>query len=82
MFFDLLAVRLNGPSGRQKDRHEHLLHGCHGTISLGRRKWSSELCQGQAADDADVTLTISRTVLNEILLGQATPADNRQQVKR
>ena len=76
MFFDLLAVRLNGPKAVDKKivmntyftdvTAQYLLVVENGVLNYAK---------GKQADDADVTLTISRTVLNEILLGQATPAD-------
>lgn len=73
MFFDLLAVRLNGPKAADKqitlnaiftDRDEHyLLQVRHGVLNYAK---------GKQADDADATITMTRNALDAVLLGEAT----------
>lgn len=75
MFFDLLAVRLIGPKAADKK----IVMNAHFTDSDERYLLVVENgvlnhAKGRQADDADVSLAMSRAVLDEILLGQATPA--------
>ena len=76
MFFDLLAVRLNGPKAAGKvitinasftDIDElYLLVVENGVLNYTLGKQSA---------DADATLTTTREVLDKVLLGEATMAD-------
>lgn len=78
MFFDLMAVRLNGPKAAGKqivinvnftDRNELYLL----VVENGVLNYSA----GKQSDSADTTLTLPRTALDEILLGKATLADKQ-----
>ncbi|NJN82085.1 MAG: MBL fold metallo-hydrolase, partial [Caldilineaceae bacterium] len=76
MFFDLLAVRLIGPKAADKK----IVMNAHFTDTEERYVLTVEngvlnYARGKQADDADVSLAMPRAVLNEILLGEATPAD-------
>jgi alkyl sulfatase BDS1-like metallo-beta-lactamase superfamily hydrolase len=75
MFFDLLAVRLNGPRAAGKVitinanftdiGAQYVL-----TVENGVLHYAA----GKQTPAADVTLTMPRTALDEIVLGEATPA--------
>ncbi len=76
MFFDLLAVRLVGPKAERKvitlntiftDVNEQYLL----TVENGVLNYT----KGKQADQADVTLTTTRTALNQVVLGGAKLAD-------
>ena len=76
MFFDLLAVRLIGEKAEDTvitlNAHftdideQYVLRIEHGVLNYAR---------GRQADDADATLTTTRVVLDEVVLGEATMAD-------
>ena len=76
MFFDLLAVRLIGPKAAGKKivlnadftdiGEQYLLVVENGVLNYTK---------GKLADDADATLTLSRTALDEVILGEAKLAD-------
>lgn len=76
MFFDLLAVRLVGPKAERKvstlntiftDINEQYLL----TVENGVLNYT----KGKQADQADVTLTTTRTALNQVVLGGAKLTD-------
>jgi alkyl sulfatase BDS1-like metallo-beta-lactamase superfamily hydrolase len=76
MFFDLLAVRLIGPQAAGKKivlnanftdiDEQYLLVVENGVLNYAR---------GKQDPAADATLTLSRTALDELILGEATVAD-------
>lgn len=76
MFFDLLAVRLIGEKAEDTvitlNAHftdideQYVLRIEHGVLNYAK---------GRQADDADATLTTTRVVLDEVVLGEATMAD-------
>jgi alkyl sulfatase BDS1-like metallo-beta-lactamase superfamily hydrolase len=76
MFFDLLAVRLNGPQAAGKKivlnanftdiDEQYLLVVENGVLNYAKGKQDAE---------ADATLTLSRTALDEVILGEAKLAD-------
>jgi alkyl sulfatase BDS1-like metallo-beta-lactamase superfamily hydrolase len=76
MFFDLLAVRLNGPQAAGKKivlnanftdiDEQYLLVVENGVLNYAK---------GKQEPEADATLTLSRTALDEVILGEAKLAD-------
>jgi len=76
MFFDLLAVRLIGPKAEGKTiilnanftdiNEQYLLVVENGVLNY---------VKGKQSDQADTTLTMSRTALDEILMGEANLTD-------
>lgn len=76
MFFDLLAVRLIGPQAADKQLafnasftdtgEQYMLVVENGVLNYAR---------GQHLAEADATLTMTRSALNEIILGEATLAE-------
>ncbi len=76
MFFDLLAVRLIGPKAAGKKivlnavftdiDEQYLLVVENGVLNYAK---------GKQAPEADATLTLSRTALDEVILGEAKLAD-------
>ena len=76
MFFDLLAVRLIGPKAEGKtialnanfpDANErYLLMVENGVLNYAK---------GKQAEQTDATLTMTRAVLDQIVLGETTMAD-------
>src|SRR3546814_20481714 len=76
MFFDFLAVRLNGPEAADVEATFN--------VDLGEEggKYLLELdngvlnhTAGVQADDADATVTLSRDALNKIILQETTLAE-------
>jgi alkyl sulfatase BDS1-like metallo-beta-lactamase superfamily hydrolase len=73
MFFDQVAVRLNGPKAADKKivinldvtdlREQYVLTVEHGVLNYAR---------GRQAADADVSVTLTRKTLDGMLLGEAT----------
>ena len=73
MFFDLLAVRLNGPKAAGK----RIVINVHFTdvdafYALTVERGVLNYAAGRLADDADVSLIMTREALNSILLGETT----------
>ncbi len=76
MFFDLLAVRLNGPRAAgttlvlnadfTDTGEQYVLAVENGVLNYSK---------GKQADDADATLTLTRSALDEVILGEAKVAD-------
>jgi len=76
MFFDLLAVRLIGPKAEGKTitlnatftdiNEQYLLTVENGVLNYAK---------GKQANQADATLTMTRTALDQVLLGEANLAD-------
>ncbi len=76
MFFDLLAVRLNGPRAAgttlvlnadfTDTGEQYVLAVENGVLNYSK---------GKQADDADATLTLTRSALDEVILGEAKVAN-------
>jgi alkyl sulfatase BDS1-like metallo-beta-lactamase superfamily hydrolase len=76
MFFDLLAVRLNGPKAAGKLIRLNAVFSDTGEVYLLTvENGVLNYAKGKQSDQADATLTMSRATLDAVLLGEASLAD-------